>query len=111
MTTTISINIYEETMNFTSGSWTQEEISYMKNSDHAAIFYGSEDQKLKVQWYLGNKNDAMWIASDEDTAVFFTNEEISSEELDDIDFMIGIKSYDIFTGVSGTYTQIDFDEE
>jgi hypothetical protein len=108
---TIEIEIYEEKMNFTASQWTEEEAWYIGNSDFATIFYGDENQKLEVMEYLEEIEDAMFLTDDNGILIFFSNEELTIENKEIIEFELDIDTMDQFTGMNGVYSIIDLDAE
>lgn len=105
----IEIEMQEEPMTFTASQWTREEISYMKNSDFAYIFYANESEKQEVMDLLEEKFDSMFIADDNGILVLFSNEELTVEEIEYIEFEIGFDTYDQCTGTRGIYSMIDLE--
>ena len=107
--TTINTKFYGEASTFTADSWEQEEVAYMRNSDEAYIFYGSEVQKSAVEAFLNDHFDSMFLVSDDRIMTFFTYTPLTNEQLLEIEDA-GI-AFDRFEFSSyGTYELIIFEE-
>ena len=78
MNTTITASFYGEASTFTASEWEQEEVSYIRNSDEAYIFYSAKDAVLER---LGAHFDSTILISDDGAMVFFTNTPLSNEQL------------------------------
>jgi hypothetical protein len=105
--TTITANFYGEASTFTASTWEAEEVSYIRNSDEAYIFYSGQDTVLES---LGSHFDSMILIADDRTMVLFTNCPLSDEQLlglEDADI-----SFDRFEWTTwGTYQVIDPEAE
>ena len=107
--TTINTKFYGEASTFTADSWEQEEVAYMRNSDEAYIFYGSDAQKDAVEAFLSSHFDSMFLVNDNRIFTFFTNTPLTNEQLLEIEDA-GI-AFDRFEFSSyGTYELVNFEE-
>jgi hypothetical protein len=82
---TINTTFYSEPSTFTAESWEQEEVAYMRNSDEAYIFYGSDAQKDAVEAFLSDHFDSMFLVNDDRIFTFFTNTPLTNEQLLEIE--------------------------
>lgn len=83
--TTIETKFYGEQSTFTAESWEAEEVGYMRNSDEAYIFYGSDTQKDAIEEFLSDHFDSMFLVNDDRIFTFFTNTPLTNEQLLEIE--------------------------
>jgi hypothetical protein len=104
---TISASFYGEQSTFTASTWEAEEVSYIRNSDEAYIFYSGQDTVLES---LGSHFDSMILIADDRTMVLFTNCPLSDEQL--INLEDASITFDRFEWVNyGVYEVIDPEAE
>lgn len=107
MNTTITATFFGEKSTFTASTWEAEEVSYIRNSDEAYIFYNRNDAVLDL---LGDHFDSMILVTDDRTMVFFTNCPLSDDQLLTLEDT-GV-AFDRFEWANyGTYEAIDPEAE